>query len=69
LAAEELRDLGNGVTFSALIQRNGPWECRPVRYRYRAVAAWEDGLVRRNRHDLDVDEARAAAERPVEGMR
>ena len=68
LAAEEIRDLGNGVTLSVVIQRGRPrgnagW----VQYRYGAVATWVDGLVQRNTHYLDIDEARAAAERLAEG--
>jgi ketosteroid isomerase-like protein len=64
LAAEEIRDVGNGVTFSVVIQRGKPrgttgW----FHFRYGAVATWLDELVVRNTNYLDVDQARAAAER------
>jgi ketosteroid isomerase-like protein len=64
VAVEEMRDLGNGVTFGVCIQRGRPrgtagW----VRVRYGVVTTWEDGLLRRNTSSLDIDEARAAAER------
>jgi ketosteroid isomerase-like protein len=65
--AEEIRDLGNGVTFSVFIQRGRPrgttgW----VRVRYGAVATWLDGLLRRYTSYIDIDEGRAAAERLAE---
>jgi hypothetical protein len=67
VAAEEIRDLGNGVTFGVFIWRGKPrgttgW----VQFRQGSVATWVDGLVRRNTIYLDVDEARAAAERLAE---
>jgi ketosteroid isomerase-like protein len=66
-AAEEIRDLGNGVTLSVLIQRGRPrgstgW----IQVRYAPVTTWVDGLVRQNTDYFDVDEARAAAERLAE---
>ena len=64
VAGEEIRDLGNGVTFNVLIQRGRPrggagW----VQYRQGVVTTWVDGLVRRVTFYADIDEARAAAER------
>jgi ketosteroid isomerase-like protein len=67
VAAEEIRDLGNGVIFGVLIQRGRPrgstgW----VRFRHGVVTTWVDGLVRRSTYYLNIDEARAAAERLAE---
>ena len=64
LTAEEVRDLGNCVTFGVSISRGRPrggagW----VQFRYGVVNTWVDGLVRRSTFYLDIDEARAAAER------
>jgi ketosteroid isomerase-like protein len=67
LQVEDVRDLGNGVVFSVVVQRGKPrgsagW----VHNRYAAVATWVDGLVERSTNYADVDEARAAAERLAE---
>jgi len=64
LTAEEVRDLGNSVTFGVSISRGRPrggagW----IQFRYGVVNTWVDGLVRRSTFYLDIDEARAAAER------
>jgi ketosteroid isomerase-like protein len=64
VAVEEMRDLGNGVTFGVCTQRGRPrgtagW----VRVRYGVVTTWEDELLRRNTSSLDVEQARADAER------
>jgi ketosteroid isomerase-like protein len=61
---EERRDLGNGVTFSVWLQRGRPkgsagW----VHTRGASVNTWVDGLVERGTNYLDIDKARAAAER------
>ena len=61
---EEIQDLGNGVTFAVLLQRARPagssgW----VEFRDARVLLWADGLVERVNLFLDIDEARAAAER------
>ena len=67
LAAEELRDLGGGVAFSVFIQRGKPrgatgW----VQVRAASVTVVVDGLAERVTLYLDIDEARAAAERLAE---
>ena len=64
---EEIQDLGNGVTFAVLLQRARPagssgW----VEFRDARVLLWADGLVERVNLFLDIDEARAAAERLAE---
>ncbi len=62
--AEEIVDLGSGITFAVLI-----FNARPVgsggvvRFRYAAVTAWVEGAVARDTNYTDIDEARAAAER------
>jgi hypothetical protein len=70
LALEEVRDLGNDVTLTVLVQHarlpgssvflsvgggGGGW-----------VAVWRDGLIERNTVYPESDEARAAAERLAE---
>ena len=67
LVAEELRDLGGGVAFSVFIQRGKPrgatgW----VQVRAASVTVVVDGLAERATLYLDIDEARAAAERLAE---
>jgi ketosteroid isomerase-like protein len=65
--AEELVDLGNGVTFGVFVLT-----CRPVgssgefRFRWASVATWTDSVIEREMRDVDIDEARAAAERLVQ---
>jgi ketosteroid isomerase-like protein len=61
---EENRDLGNGVGFAVfsltgrLVGSGGE-----LRMRYAGVGVWANGLLQRGTNYLDVDEARAAAER------
>jgi ketosteroid isomerase-like protein len=64
---EEIQDLGNGVAFAVLLQRGRPpgssgW----VEFRDARVLLWAGGLVERVNLFLDIDEARAAAERLAE---
>jgi ketosteroid isomerase-like protein len=62
--AEELLDLGNGVIFVAyredgrLVGSNAHVQQRPAQ-----VVSFDGGLISRMRAFLDIDEARAAAER------
>jgi hypothetical protein len=61
---EELRDLGNGVTFGlALMRGRLPGSAGFVEPRYAVVASWEDGLIQRITSYTDIDQARAAAKR------
>ena len=65
--AEEIRDLGNGVTFAVILQKGRiAGSTGSVQLRYAAVAEWIDGLIVRNTTYTDTDEARAAAERLAE---
>ena len=62
--ADEIQDLGNGVAFAVFVQRGRPvgstgW----VEFRDARVMIWADGLIERTTAFLDIDEARAAAER------
>jgi ketosteroid isomerase-like protein len=65
--AEEIQDLGNGVVFAVFVQCGRPvgstgW----VEFRDARVWLWADGLIQRVTTFLDIDEARAAAERLAE---
>jgi ketosteroid isomerase-like protein len=62
--AEEIQDLGNGVAFAVFVERGRPvgstgW----VEFRDARVMIWADGLIERTTAFLDLDQARAAAER------
>ena len=62
--AEELRDLGNGVTFALILQTaRVVGSSASAQLRYAAVAEWRDALIVRNTTYTDIDEARGAAER------
>ena len=65
--AEEIRDLGNGVTFAVILQKaRVAGSSASAQLRYAAVAEWRDALIVRNTTYTDVDEGRAAAERRAE---
>ena len=62
--AEEIRDLGKGVAFAVFVQRGRPVDSTGwVEFRDARVMIWADGLIERVTTFLDIDEARAAAER------
>jgi len=64
---EEIQDLGNGVAFGVFLQRGRPAGSRGwVEFRDARVLLWADGLIERVNLFLDIDEARAAAERLAE---
>ena len=64
---EEIRDLGNGVILTVVIQKARPvGSGGQVRLRYAVVGLWEEGLIVRLTNYTDIDEARAAAERLAE---
>ena len=64
---EEIHDLGNGVAFGVFLQRGRPAGSRGwVEFRDARVLLWADGLIERVNLFLDIDEARAAAERLAE---
>ncbi len=64
---EEVLDLGNGVVFATLAQGGRPaGSTGRVRVREARVATWVDGMFARTTTYLDIDEARAAAERLAE---
>jgi hypothetical protein len=62
--ADEVRDLGNGVTFGVTLHRARPKGSSGfVELRSAAVTIWRDGLIERFTTYTDIDQARAAAER------
>jgi ketosteroid isomerase-like protein len=64
---EEILDLGGGVTFAVALQSGRPvGGDRQVQWRYAAVSVWVGGVAARTTNYLDIDEARAAAERLAE---
>jgi ketosteroid isomerase-like protein len=67
LKLEELRDLGNGVTLACVAQRGRlRGSGLPVLIGGGYVGVWRDTLIERNTFYLDIDEARAGAERLAE---
>jgi ketosteroid isomerase-like protein len=61
---EEVRDLSNGVAFAVVRQDARPTgSAGYIRAREAYVYEWVDGLIARVTICLDIDEARAAAER------
>ena len=65
--AEEIRDLGGGVTIAVMVQGGHPPGGQGrVRFRYASVTTWKDGLVERFTVYTDLDQARADAERLAE---
>ncbi len=64
---EAIYDLGNGVTFSILVQQGRPaGSDGTVHLRYGTYAEWVDGKAVRVWNHPDIDEARTAAERLAE---
>jgi hypothetical protein len=65
--AEEIRDLGNGITLAVVVQTGRPvGSTGEVQVRSAGVSLWTDGLVERVTNYADVHEGRAAAERLAE---
>jgi len=61
--AEEIIDLGHGVTFGAIIVTGHPvGSSAEIRFRFASVA----GVIEREMRNMSTDEARAAAERLAE---
>jgi ketosteroid isomerase-like protein len=63
---EEVRDLGNGVTFGVIRQQGRLVGSGHVQLRNAMVNVWVDGVIARTITGPDIDEARAAAERLAE---
>ena len=62
--AEEILDLGNGVSFAVLFQQARLLASSgEIQLRYAAVGVWEGEKLKRLTNYSDIDEARAAAER------
>jgi ketosteroid isomerase-like protein len=66
-AIDEAHNVGNGVTFAVIVERARPSGSSGfLERRYGLVATWRDGRIARAKNYLDLDEARAAAERLAE---
>jgi len=64
---EEVRDLGDGVTFNVVLQRARlPDTTGALQNRYAVVATWANGLIEKQNNYQDIDRARATAERLAE---
>jgi ketosteroid isomerase-like protein len=64
---EEIRDLGNGVVFSVIVQQGRlVGSSAQVQMRFASVGVFADGVLVRNTLYTDITEARAAAERLAE---
>jgi ketosteroid isomerase-like protein len=64
LQVVDVQDLGNAVSLSVLVQNGRPVRSSgEVTIRCAAVTTWEDGRIARVTNYIDIDEARAAAER------
>jgi ketosteroid isomerase-like protein len=64
---EEIRDLGGGVAFVVFVQRGRPPDSTDwVQVRAAAVLTFADGQIQRQTNNVDIDGARAIAERLAE---
>jgi hypothetical protein len=64
---EEILDLGGGVTLAVALQGGHPvGSDGHVQWRYAQVSVWVEGVAVRTTNYLDIDQARAAAERLAE---
>jgi ketosteroid isomerase-like protein len=67
MEAEEIVDLGKGVSFAVLLQKGRlVGSSGEVQLRYASAGVWANGLMRRLTNYRDIDQARAAAERLAE---
>ena len=61
---QEIIDLGNGVTFAVVLIPGHPFgSSGDVQMRFGSVASWTEAVIERQTGDMDIDAARAAAER------
>jgi ketosteroid isomerase-like protein len=61
---QEIIDLGNGVTVAVVLVTGHPvGSSAEVEIRYGSVASWTEGMVERLTASMDIDQARADAER------
>ena len=66
-APEEILDFGKGVVLAVIRQSARPvGSTGQVRIRYAQLVVWTGGLIVRTAYYVDIDEARAAAERLAE---
>jgi ketosteroid isomerase-like protein len=70
LVLEEFHDLGGGVGFAVVFERDRPTGSSEfVGLRMAVVGAWANGLIERFATYTDTDQARTAAERLADGRR
>jgi ketosteroid isomerase-like protein len=64
IKAEEILDLGSGITFAVAIQKGRPvGSDGHVQWRYASITQWVEGMAVRVTNYGDIDESRIAAER------
>jgi ketosteroid isomerase-like protein len=64
---EEIIDLGNGVAFAVTIGKGRPvGSSGKVHLRFASVVMWTEGVIEQQTNYMDIDQARAAAERLAE---
>ena len=62
--AEEITDLGNGVGFAVIVLTGRPvGSSGEIRFRFASVAILTNGVIEREMRNMNIDEARADAER------
>lgn len=62
--AEEITDLGHGVTFGVIMVTGRPrGSSGDVRFRFASVAIWTNSVIEQEMRNMKIDEARAVAER------
>jgi ketosteroid isomerase-like protein len=67
MEAEEIVDLGNGVSFAVLLQEGRlVGSSGEVQLRFASAGVWANGLMTRLTNHGDIDESRAAAEQLAE---
>ena len=67
MEAEEIVDLGNGVSFAVILQEGRlVGSSGEVQLTYASTGVWVNGVMKRVTNYGDIDEARAAAERLAE---
>jgi ketosteroid isomerase-like protein len=70
IKAEEILDLGSGITFAVAIQKGRPvGSDGHLQWRYASITQWVEGMAVRVTNYGGIDEARATAERLAEERR
>jgi hypothetical protein len=70
IEAEEILDLGHGITFAVCTQKGHPrGSTAQAQFRFAQLSTWVDGLIVRLTGYNDIEEARAGAEHLAEERR